>query len=146
MNNNCKEIRILTEILKIENLTLTEKVILSQIDALDRSDGCFASNAYFAELFFLSKTQVSKIISDLKRKGWISVGFVYKVNTKAIDKRIIKVNHPPYPIVVKEPSKLNDNTPIKLDYKDKYKRNKYKSNYKGRDFPEDHDWDQYYDN
>ena len=87
MNNNCKEIRVLTEILQVKDLTITEKMILSQIDALDQKEGCFASNNYFAELFLLSKTQISKIISDLKKKGWISVKYVNKKNTKAIEKR-----------------------------------------------------------
>ena len=75
MNNHCKEIRVLTEILQVRDLTITEKIILSQIDALDQKEGCFASNNYFAELFLLSKTQISKIISDLKKKGWISVKY-----------------------------------------------------------------------
>lgn len=69
MNNNCKEIRVLIDILQNKNLNMTEKLILSQIDALDRKERCFASNKYFAELFLLSKTQISKIISDLKKKG-----------------------------------------------------------------------------
>ena len=87
MNNNCKEIRVLTEILQVKDLTITEKIILSQIDALDQKKGCFASNNYFAELFLLSKTQISKIISDLKKKGWISVKYENKKNTKAEEKR-----------------------------------------------------------
>ena len=30
MSNKCKEIRILTDVLKVKNLTITEKILLSQ--------------------------------------------------------------------------------------------------------------------
>lgn len=149
MNNNCKEIRILTEILKVKNLTITQKILLSQIEALDKEEGCFATNLYFAELFSLSKTQVYNIISDLKKKGWITVEMKYKNNTKQIEKRIIRVNHPPYPNVIKEGIKVDNNTPIKTECKDKYKSNKYKNNnranFEQRDYS-DFDWDSLYCN
>lgn len=60
MNNHCKEIRVLTEILQVRDLTITEKIILSQIDALDQKEGCFASNNYFAELFYYLKHKYQK--------------------------------------------------------------------------------------
>ena len=148
MNNHCKEIRVLTEILQVRDLTITEKIILSQIDALDQKEGCFASNNYFAELFLLSKTQRSKIISDLKKKGLISVRYVNKENSKAVDKRVIKINRPPYPTVVKEGIKLEDNPPIKLQLKDnnKYINNKNSyMNYKQRDYS-DMDWSKFFAN
>jgi hypothetical protein len=148
MNNNCKEIRVLTEILQVKDLTITEKMILSQIDALDQKEGCFASNNYFAELFLLSKTQISKIISDLKKKGWISVKYENKKNTKAVDKRVIKINRPPYPTKVKEGIKPEDNTPIKPQFKDnnKYINNKNSyMNYEHRDYS-DIDWSKFYAN
>ena len=140
MNNNCKEIRVLTEILQVKDLTITEKMILSQIDALDQKEGCFASNNYFAELFLLSKTQISKIISDLKKKGWISVKYENKKNTKAVDKRVIKINRPPYPTKVKEG--------IKPQFKDNnnYINNKNNYlNYEQRDYS-NIDWSKFYAN
>ena len=149
MSNKCKEIRILTEILKVKNLTSTQKILLSQIEVLDKEEGCFATNSYFAELFSLSKTQVSNIISDLKRKGWITVEMVYKNNSKEIEKRIIRVNHPPYPNVVKESIKVDKDTSIKAECKDKYKSNKYKynnrANFEQRNYS-DFDWDSLYCN
>ena len=80
--NNCKEIRVPIEIMNVRNLTITQKVLLSQIAGLDNKEGCFATNSYFAELFNLSKTQISSLISDLKEKGWINIKYVYKENTK----------------------------------------------------------------
>ena len=148
MNNHCKEIRVLTEILQVSDLTITEKIILSQIDALDQKEGCFSSNNYFAELFLLSKTQISKIISDLKKKGWISVRYVNKENSKAVDKRVIKINRPPYPTRVKDGIKPEDNPPIKLQFKDnnKYINNKNSyMNYEHRDYS-DIDWSKFYAN
>lgn len=122
MINNCKEIRVPIEIMKVRNLTITQKVLLSQIAGLDNKEGCFATNSYFAELFNLSKTQISSLISDLKEKGWINIKYVYKENTKCIEKRIIKVNCPPYPIILKEGIKANNNTPVKYDVKIELKR------------------------
>ena len=52
--------------MNVRNLTITQKVLLSQIAGLDNKEGCFATNSYFAELFNLSKTQISSLISDLK--------------------------------------------------------------------------------
>ena len=81
MLNNCQEIRVPIEIIKMKDLTITKKVLLAQIASLDDEEGCFATNSYFAELFNLSKTQISNIISDLKRKGWININYKY-INDK----------------------------------------------------------------
>lgn len=56
------------------NLSVIEKVMLVEIGAYC-SDGstCFASNAYFADFFDLSKARVSEIISSLAEKGYIDV-------------------------------------------------------------------------
>ena len=150
MINNCKEIRVPIEIMNVKNLTITQKVLLSQIAGLDNKEGCFATNSYFAELFNLSKTQISSLISDLKEKRWINIKYVYKENTKCIEKRIIKVNCPPYPIILKEGIKANNNIPLKTDFKDnnKYINNKNKhlyTNYEQRDYS-NFDWDSLYAN
>ena len=46
-----------------KDISIHEKVMLAEIDSLDNKDGCFASNAYFAEFFSLSKRRVSTIIN-----------------------------------------------------------------------------------
>ena len=125
-----------------KRLKFAERLLYGEITALLGKEGyCFASNNYFAELFLLSKTQISKIISDLKKKGWISVKYENKKNTKAVDKRVIKINRPPYPTKVKEGIKPEDNTPIKPQFKDK---NSY-MNYEHRDYS-DIDWSKFYAN
>ncbi len=149
MNRDFKGVWIPKEIYLDSRLNALDKIILVEIDSLDNGQkGCFASNNYFAELFLLSKTQISKIISDLKKKGWISVKYENKKNTKAVDKRVIKINRPPYPTKVKEGIKPEDNTPIKPQFKDnnKYINNKNSyMNYEHRDYS-DIDWSKFYAN
>ena len=74
-----------------KDLTLTEKVFLTEIDSLDNTDGCFATNEYFATFFSLSKNRCSEIIKSLKEKGYIDIKYIYKENSKEIQKRILKV-------------------------------------------------------
>lgn len=68
------------------NLTLTEKVLLAEIDSLDTNEGCFASNAYFARFLGVTETTVSTSISKLK-----SLGLIYQHDFNG-RKRILKSN------------------------------------------------------
>lgn len=70
----------------------TEKMLLVEIESLDNENGCFASNEHFATFFGLSKNRISKMVSTLKEKGYITVKMVYKEGSKQIDKRIIRVD------------------------------------------------------
>lgn len=76
----------------------SEKVLLVEIDSLDGENGCFASNEYLADFFKLSKDRISKMISSLREKGYITVHLVYKEGTKQIEKRVIRIARQPYPI------------------------------------------------
>ena len=69
----------------------TEKMLLVEIESLDKEQGCFAKNDYFSSFFGLSKDRISKLITSLHRKGYIEVTLIYKEGTKAIEKRIIRV-------------------------------------------------------
>ena len=75
-----------------EELGWSEKLLFVEIDSLAKNGECFASNDYFAKFFGLSKDRISKMVTSLKRKGFISVELVYKPGTKEIDKRIIRTN------------------------------------------------------
>jgi len=86
-----KGIWIPKEIWLNTHLTMNEKLFLVEIDSLDNEKGCFASNDYFAEFFGLSKNRCSEIIKSLEKKGFLSVSYKYKVGTKAIESRIIKL-------------------------------------------------------
>ena len=75
------------------NLTWTEKILFVEIDSLDNEDGCFAGNEYFAKFFNLSKNRISKMVSSLKEKGYITVSFTYREGTKEIERRVIHIDN-----------------------------------------------------
>ena len=93
MNRDFRGIWIPKEIWLRKDLSTNEKILLAEIDSLGgSSDGCFASNQYFADFFDLSKDRISRLVSGLKNKGYITVELIYKEGTCEVDKRIIKLN------------------------------------------------------
>lgn len=78
-----------TEILLDSNLTRREKEIYSAIYHLDNEEGCFASNAYFADLFQVTTRRIQQIIKSLKDKGYIIVENLYRQGKKHF-KRILR--------------------------------------------------------
>ena len=72
-----------------KNLTLQEKVLLTEINSLDNDKGCFASNSYFSEFFDLSRSRISQIIKSLTTKKYIKVRLIYE--GKAVKKRVINI-------------------------------------------------------
>ena len=79
------------EIWQNEDLTVTEKLFIVKIDALDGEKGCYASNRYFSEFFKLSKSRCSAVIKNLKDKGYIAIHYAYEEGKNAIERRVIKV-------------------------------------------------------
>ena len=66
------------------------KLLYGEITALCNEKGfCWASNNYFAELYSISKGTVSKLLSELKKYGYINIELIYKGNSKEVKKRII---------------------------------------------------------
>ena len=85
-----KRLWIPAEILLNENLSDKEKIILSIILYLsEETKSCFASNKYIANIVNVTPERVSKIISSLKDKGYISVKLKYKTDSKEIEERQI---------------------------------------------------------
>ena len=94
-----------------ESLPPNAKLLYGEITALCNAEGyCWASNKYFAELYGVSIVSISKWISVLADRGYISSEIVYKEGTKQIDGRYITI--------VNEPIKEKFNTPIKEMFKD----------------------------
>lgn len=89
MNRAFKGIWIPKEIWVNKELKVMEKIFLVEIDSLDNDDGCFASNAYFADFFEISKGRCSQIIKSLEEKKMIEIR--YEMEGKEIKKRVIKV-------------------------------------------------------
>ena len=85
-----KGLWIPAEILLNEDLSDKEKIILSMILYLsEERKSCFASNKYIANIVNVTHERVSKIISSLKDKGYVSVKLKYKTDSKEIEERQI---------------------------------------------------------
>lgn len=79
-----------------KNITPNAKLLYAEITALCNEKGyCWASNAYFAELYGVSKTSISNWISSLQKNGYISVDIIYKENSKEIQNRYIRILNDP---------------------------------------------------
>ena len=89
MKRDFKGIWIPAQIWLNKDLTLIEKCFLVEIDSLDNSDGCFASNGYFAEFFGVSKSRCSQIIKSIESKKLISIQYHYE--GKQIIKRVLRI-------------------------------------------------------
>ena len=74
------------------DLSITDKVFLAEIDSLDGSPGCFASNEYFAKFFRLSEKRVSVVINKLVKAGRVTSTIK---KTRAGTERILHLTHPP---------------------------------------------------
>ena len=54
-----------TEVLQLETLSITEKVVYGIVSALDNEEGCYASNGYLARTLQLSDRQVKNVLKTL---------------------------------------------------------------------------------
>lgn len=76
MHDNDREWRgiwIPKEVWLDERLSALEKIILFEVDSLDKEEGCFASNEYIAKFCQCSAWKVSTAISKLIELGYIRV-------------------------------------------------------------------------
>lgn len=94
MNEKPNYYSVIPAIVRYDNeLKPNEKLLYSEISALTNINGeCWASNDYFAKLYDKSKDTVSDWISMLNKKGYICVELTRNETTKAIEKRIIRIN------------------------------------------------------
>lgn len=97
---------------------MQEKIFYIEIDSLDNKQGCFASNAYFAEFFGISKTRVSLVIKSLIEKGYVKSEITYKEGTKEILNRVLNICYRPPLTKVKDPSLRKVKDPIQQKLKD----------------------------
>lgn len=68
------------------------KLLYGEIAALTNKYGrCSASNKYFAELYEVDISTISRLIKNLCDYGYITTTLVYKENTKEIDKRYMQI-------------------------------------------------------
>ena len=79
------------------------KLLYGEITSLSNLYGyCFSSNKYFAELYGITDTYVSKLIKQLIEKGYIRSEIVYKEGTKQIVNRYLTIVQYPYPTILQE--------------------------------------------
>lgn len=75
-----------------QKLCPNAKLLYGEITALCNKKGiCWASNGYFAELYAVSKTSISKWITQLKYAGYIYTETKYKEAGKEIEHRYITI-------------------------------------------------------
>jgi len=104
---NCKNIGkgvwIDLNILGIEDLSWTKKIILAEIVylELDREDGIVIPNSYFVNKFKFQKASVSRALTELEKKGYIELDKTKEIRNYG---RIIKVifEYEPLTIITKE--------------------------------------------
>ena len=75
MRRDFKGIWIPAEVWLNKDLTVMEKFFVSEIDSLDNGMGCWASLSHFMEVFTLSKSRCSEIITGLCEKSFLVVSF-----------------------------------------------------------------------
>ncbi len=75
-----------------KNLPANAKLLYGEISALCNDKGyCWATNKYFAGLYGVSQTSVSKWISSLVSKGYIFSRTIYREGTKEILSRCLSI-------------------------------------------------------
>lgn len=74
-----------------ENLRANAKLLYGEITALTQKNGeCWASNSYFAKLYNVDSSAISKWIKNLKDSGYITIEYI-RADNKEIEKRLIKI-------------------------------------------------------
>ena len=61
-----KGVWIPREIWLSPNLNIKEKILIVEIDSLDKIEGCYASNKHFADFLEVSEHRISQMVSKLK--------------------------------------------------------------------------------
>ena len=80
-----------------KRLTPNAKLLYGEITALCEKEGyCWAKNSYFAELYNVNKSSISKWVSQLIEYKYIYSYIIYKENSKEILQRQLFITDDPY--------------------------------------------------
>jgi hypothetical protein len=82
------------KVLLAKDINHAQKILLGLISNLTNiDDECYATNEYFSSILGVTKSsgRVSRLLSDLEKKGYLKTECFYKENTKEIEKRIIRI-------------------------------------------------------
>lgn len=131
---NFRGIWISAEILLNKELAPNEKLVLAMVMSFNKDEGsCFMSNQYIGKILNVSKDRASRIVSSLKKNGFIDIEYKYKENSKEIESRFLtptgKITNTygreyQYPIGrkgkdINNSNIININNHIKRDYEEK---------------------------
>lgn len=120
-----------------KSLPPNAKLLYGEITALCNERGyCWAENRYFAELYGVSKTSISKWISALAENGYIKVELTYKAGSKEIDNRYITIVSCPIEKKLNTPTTKVD-SPIEKKLKDNNTDNNTLNNTFNKDIGEE---------
>ncbi len=87
---NFRGIWISAEILLNKELAPNEKLVLAMVMSFNKDEGsCFMSNQYIGKILNVSKDMASRIVSSLKKNGFIDIEYKYKENSKEIESRFL---------------------------------------------------------
>jgi hypothetical protein len=103
-------------------LSMSQRVLYSELTALSNKYGYSnAKNSYFANLYGVDKTTVSRWISTLEKAGHIKTTIIYKADSKQVEERKIyplTQIHAPIDEKINTPIDEKRNTPIDEKLKD----------------------------
>lgn len=93
MENNINYYAIIPANVRYDNrLTANAKLLYGEITALCNEKGyCWASNGYFAELYKVDKTTISRWVSQLSDFGYVTVTLKYKEGSKEVESRHLQL-------------------------------------------------------
>ena len=95
-----------------KTISSTAKLLFAEITALTNEKGyCWATNAYFGELFDMNLKSISRIISDLEQRGYIRTQLLLE-NKRVIERRIYITQTP---ITINEDIPKNEEIPKNED-------------------------------
>ncbi len=78
-----------------KELKFAERLMYGEITALSNKEGyCFASNRYFAELYGVSQSTISRWISHLAELGSLHVEIIRNDKKEIVERRIYVVDNP----------------------------------------------------
>ncbi|ALP91205.1 helix-turn-helix domain-containing protein [Clostridium butyricum] len=108
-----------------KNLKDKAKLLYGELTALANEKGyCWASNSYFAELYEVSKSTISRLIKNLNEEGYINVELVYE-GKEIVGRKIyinsatpIRKNEHTYKQECEEGLSKIEHTPIRKNVKD----------------------------
>ena len=110
-----------------KSLSSSQKILFAEITSLQQSSGiCWASNNYFAKLYDVDPSTVSKWVKGLEEKGYICIKYVYE--GKNIKERHIELKQ--YPIDISQQPIEKNQQPIEKTPKLIIKANNKKDNNK----------------